>query len=518
MKRTSPPRLRQIRVGTEQLPAASAVDGLRTEEAHAQEQSRYQDILLSKCPAHLWSKASYRAASPYPILVTKQHLQQVESLSQALTLALTDIVKRWCNDKEARFSERMPLKREEEELLAWLEDQVSQGNLRDYSTSLGSWRPDFLIEECDGWCEGETVTSSRSEKFLITEINARFSFNGAFYVSHGQDVLDDDSLTLEQLGLSSTTTSATMMNGVRTLFDPTVPLHLLIEEEAGIDIHMFVHAAQHRFGLTPQMIRPSDLRLEPLSGPNDATDYGHHKLCCLAKADVTSQMAPSPRTFVNSKGETVEEILQVGLELRQHELFSLPREIIRHISLCCFNDLRTLLLVHDKRMLGIVKQELGPLVRRRVLTPAQARALHEGIVDTYLPNSPQLLNLLRKSIASPSLKDGYLLKPIRGGKGAGIVFGDEMTPEEWLSKLNGLLSLPQTPFSGTAYVVQRRVQQCLYDLVMPASAETVRYPLVGTFHIFQGSFCGLGIWRASADRICAISSGGSMLCSVSKRF
>ena len=226
-------------------------------------------------------------------------------------------------------------------------------------------------------------------------------------------------------------------------------------------------------------------------------------------------MIPSPRTFVNGKGEIVEEILQVGLELRQQELFGLPREILRHISLCCFNDLRTLLLVHDKRMLGIVQQELGRLVKQQVLTPAQARVLDEGIVDTYLPNSPQLSSLLQKSISSPSLKDDYIIKPVRGGKGEGIIFGDDLTVEEWLSKVNGLLS--QAPFLGTTYVIQRKVKHCLYDLVLPASVEKVSYPLVGTFHIFHGRFCGLGIWRSSAERICAISSGGSMLCSVSIR-
>ncbi|KAI0517593.1 hypothetical protein F5B22DRAFT_110747 [Xylaria bambusicola] len=502
MECISSPRLQQIRVGIDHHPSASAANGFDAKEAHAKEHATYQDNLLSKCPAHLWSKASYRAASPRPILVTEHHQQRVEALSEALTTALTSIVKRWWSDEEARFFERMPLTRDEEELLRWLDDQVSQGKLKDYSACRGSWRPDFLIEERAGSRDGVAI-----ENFMITEINARFSFNGAFYVSYGQDVLDE--MPLGQLNLSSTTTSATMLNGLRTLFNPTVPLHLLIEEEAGIDIHMFVHAAQDKFGLTPRMIRPSDLRLEP--SPDTHSGY---KLCCLTKGDGAGEMIPPPPTFVNDKGETVEEILQVGLELRQHELFGLPREILRHISLCCFNDLRTLLLVHDKRMLGIVKQELGRLVKQQVLTPAQARVLDEGIVDTYLPNSPQLSSLLQKSISEPSLKDDYILKPVRGGKGAGIIFGDDLTAEEWLSKLTGLLS--QAPFLGTTYVIQRRVNHCLYDLVMPASVEKVRYPLVGTFHIFHGRFCGLGIWRSSAERICAISSGGSMLCSVSR--
>ncbi|KAJ8128229.1 hypothetical protein O1611_g5408 [Lasiodiplodia mahajangana] len=495
-------KLQQVRVGVDHCPFASAANGLDAKKAHTKEHAAYQTALLSKCPAHLWSKGSHRAASPRPILVGKNHQQRIRALSEALTTALTSIVKRWWSDEQAGFFERMPLASEEEELLKWLEDQVSQGKLKDYSECRGSWRPDFLIEEHVERQNGEAV-----EKFLITEINARFSFNGIFYVSYGQEVLGE--MVLRDLKLYSTTEPKTMLGSLQSLFNPAVPLHLLIDEEAGIDIHMFVHDAQHRFGITPRMIKPSDLRLEP----SQDTDGGY-QLCCLAQGPGTGQMLPAPRTFINDKGETWEEIRQVGLELRQHELFALPKEMLRHISLVCFNDLRTLLLVHDKRMLGIVKQELGHLVQSGVLTPAQARVLDEGIVDTYLPNSLQLHTLLQISIASPSLKNEYILKPIRGGKGAGIIFGDDLTANEWECKLKSLHS--QVPFSGSTYVVQRRVKHCLYDLVLPASEEKVRYPLVGTFHIMNGTFRGLGIWRASAKRICAISSGGSMLCSVSR--
>jgi hypothetical protein len=47
-----------------------------------------------------------------------------------------------------------------------------------YRERLGSWRPDFLIEE-----------DSNGETFRITEINARFSFNGFLTVAYGQQAL-----------------------------------------------------------------------------------------------------------------------------------------------------------------------------------------------------------------------------------------------------------------------------------------------------------------------------------------
>lgn len=289
-----------------------------------------------------------------------------------------------------------------------------------------------------------------------------------------------------------------------------MPLHLLIGEEAGMDIHMLINASQERFGITPRLIKPSDLRLEA-----DLQGSRGSRLCCLARRKGDSKMFPSPTTFISSNGEIVEEIQQVGLELHQHELFALPRDMLRQISLCCFNDLRTVLLVHDKRMLSIVKQELQQLVLAQVLTPDEARALDDGIVDTFIPGSPQLHSLLEESIHSPDLKDEYILKPIRSGKGAGILFGEDLAPHEWKSALVSVQY--QIPFKEKMFVVQKRVKHCLYDLVLHASGEKLRYPLVGTWHIFQGKFCGLGVWRSSGDRICAISSGGSMICSVSRR-
>ncbi|KAI2635261.1 hypothetical protein GGS21DRAFT_102151 [Xylaria nigripes] len=496
---TKLPKLQQIRVTVATNGCTAPTYDSAGKPVYPREHDEYQASLVSMCPANLWPKESYRTACPCPILVRKHHQKQLSLLSAALTAALNDIVKRWWIDHDAQFFERMPLEPEEEDLLQWLDGQVSQGNLKQFYECQGSWRPDFLIED-----PGDV------ENFLITEINARFSFNGFFHQAYGQEGLN--SMNLREFDVVSAPTSTQMFDGLGTLFDRDVPLHLLKGQEPGMDIHMFIDSAERIFGITPRLIRPSDLRLEP-----DSQNEGKYRLCCLV--DNSTKMFPQPSTFINDKGEEVEEIQQVGLELHQHELFSLPREMLRQVSLRCFNDLRSILLVHDKRMLGIVKQEVHQLIRRNVLTTDQGRALQNGIVDTFIPGSPELRSLVQKSISYPDLKDGYILKPIRSGKGAGILFGGDIGAHDWERTLSSLQYLEQCSISkGQAFVVQRRVNHSLYDLVLLASGEEVRYPLVGTWHIIHGKFCGLGIWRASGERICAISSGGAMICSVSKRY
>lgn len=65
-------------------------------------------------------------------------------------------------------------------MLQWIEKQVFLGNMARFSESLGSWRPDFLVED----------DADFKENYRITEINARFSFNGFVHEAYGQYVLN----------------------------------------------------------------------------------------------------------------------------------------------------------------------------------------------------------------------------------------------------------------------------------------------------------------------------------------
>ncbi|KAI3587978.1 hypothetical protein IWW34DRAFT_797944 [Fusarium oxysporum f. sp. albedinis] len=450
------------------------------------EEARFQEKLLNLCPANLWPKASYTTGCPRPVLVGQYHQQQLKDLHEALTAAITDVVQRWWSDKDARFPERMPLEDKEEELLQWIEGQVMIGNLPQFSQCRGSWRPDFLVED-----NGE-----REENYCITEINTRFSFNGFMHEAYGQ-AATNESLESAETVLMPATDPDTILEGLFNLFDPEYPLHLLKGTEKGIDIHMFINAVWRRFGVKPRLIAPADLRLFP-----DARSKSGFRLCSVIH-DRDGQVLHTWR-FVAPHGEICEEIYQVGLELHQRELLALEPEMLSQISLRCFNDMRAILLIHDKRMLGIVRQEIPQLVTRGVVTAVQAEALRVGIAETLIPGSKELNDLLHKSVVSPDVRHDYILKPIRSGKGQGIIFGEDVTAPEWTSLLQALTS--PNEISAELCVVQRRI----------TPQGMVRYPLVGTYHVTNGELLGLGTWRASGGRIVAVASGGSWICSVTK--
>ncbi|KAF5023466.1 hypothetical protein F66182_4466 [Fusarium sp. NRRL 66182] len=463
--------------------------------AFSEQEDMLKDTLLSTCAEHLWHKGSYSSGCPRPILVGSHHQAQMQDLHEAMTIAIADIVQRWWTDRGARLWERMPLKKEEEGLLKWVDRQVMLGNLPGFPERLGSWRPDFLVEDDD----------QQEENYRITEINARYSFNGFLHAAYGQKALNQ--CVEEKSPQLTGAMDPQILDGLFDLFDPRHPLHLLKGEENGIDIHMFRDAVKRRFGTAPRLITPNDLRIF-----SDPTSKSGYRLCCIVNC---SDYTPRDAIFVTSKGETWEEIHQVGLELRQRELMGMEPELLRQVALRCFNDLRTVLLVHDKRMLGIIKQEIPHLKTRQVLTSAQAEALDRGIVTTILPNSLEMRELLEQSKASPDVRTGYILKAIRSGKGDGIVFGDDINQTEWISVLEKLSSA-DSPLEE-ACVVQRRIVPREYDLVLKASVGVVQYPLVGTYHVVNGKLLGLGTWRASGGRIVAVSSGGSWICSVVKQ-
>ncbi|KAM5443991.1 hypothetical protein MferCBS31731_000508 [Microsporum ferrugineum] len=469
------------------------------------ERINYRRALDQRCPRESWVHDCYLAASPYPIFMNEAHNTQLEKLHAALVLAITNILERWWTDSAANFPARMPLEPQEEDLLRWIENDAADF-VKPIKECLGSWRPDFLVEEAS--------PSTSIENFRICEINARFSFNGYLLLTYGQDAILHVGEHKSEFGRAAD--PERFINGLFGLFDIERPLYILKGEEHGHDVYMFSAYVKKVTGSPVIFVRPSELRLIPCS---DAP-FGK-RLCRVVKNDSSDDTNHGngnirtihPKTFMHD-GELVEEVTQVGMELHQRELRALPLEMLKHISLRCFNDMRTIFLVHDKRMLGIVLQELESLVHKHgILTQEQAGILRKGIATTLLPGSPELDHYYHQCKATPGLKDDFLLKPVRSGKGAGILFGDELPTEAWLEKLERSRSPALVP-GQTTYVVQRHVKQPRYDVLFGEQDKKQQNYLIGTYHSVNGHFLGIGIWRSGPGRICAVSRGGIWLVSV----
>lgn len=162
---------------------------------------------------------------------------------------------------------------------------------------------------------------------------------------------------------------------------------------------------------------------------------------------------------------------EVVLELHQDELMGPP-------PMPYWNDLRTQLLGHDKRLL----QWLGDAkLMEKFLGPEGACELANAIVPTV-------------SVGS-FVDDGsgeWVLKPNRSGKGDGIVFARDLSSREWSAAVRS---------APASWVVQRHVESLVWE------GER----LVGTLLSRDQVGLGLGIFRSAAGRVVNVSGGGRVL-------
>ncbi|KAL8893584.1 MAG: hypothetical protein Q9192_005124 [Flavoplaca navasiana] len=462
---------------TGRLVTVESADG----EAREADYNELQDILHSLSP--VWPHALDVKACPHPIIVPQSQLIRLEKVHQLLSSAITNIIERWFSDDEARFPTRMPLEPLEEDTLKWMSSHDG-GIIPSYHTRQGSWRPDFLLD--NRYSHGG---------FQICEINSRFLFNGLLHTAFLQQAyleMEDKTKRLARPAAKP----EDIIDGIFSLFDHSVPLHLLKGEEIGLDIHQLIEYVGSVTGKRPFLITPSDLRLVQC-----AQSMTGFSLKCVTGQDANGS-------------EKLEPVHQIGLELCQHELAELSPTMLREIALRCFNDLRTVYLVHDKRMLGIVLEELDSLVdRQRLFSSAEADFLRQHIARTINPGSKDMEAILALSKHSPHIRKDFLLKPIRGGKGQGFIFGTDITADEWISHLE-LLQQAKLEAGQINYVVQRRVEQPRFDLLLNGVTDLQHNYLVGTFITIQGLYLGLGFWRTSPHRISALSQGGDWVCSV----
>jgi hypothetical protein len=231
----------------------------------------------------------------------------------------------------------------------------------------------------------------------ICEVNGRFSFNAFFANSYAHEAFqkklpDESSLKspldpekvcinlplFSTLGMTAESLHCEQVySAFKMILSPEKQAHLLKDAEFGMDIHLFEYYLRSRCGWKVRFIEPSNLR----GGPNSSL------WCRLKTLDPFAHKVEQGENFYLSlNGELLERIHQVAVELHQSELEDLGLDILKALAPLCFNDMRTIFLVHDKRMLGIVLQEIQSLVHEHnVLTAEEGEILRHGIVPTFLP-------------------------------------------------------------------------------------------------------------------------------------
>lgn len=233
-------------------------------------------------------------------------------------------------------------------------------------------------------------------------------------------------------------------------------------------------------------VEPSQLKL----GKNDSSPTGWSLYADIGSSDSADECT-------SSTGGSLLQVEQCAVELFQEEFADLSSDTLKQLAMCSVNDFRTIFLLHDKRILGIVLDEIANLIQRNVLSPNEAKVLRDGIAETLNPGSDALKQLLEETRQDPLAKNDWIVKPVRDASCNGIRLGADIEQDEWSSLLERLSGRALYPASDDAYVVQRLVRHKKYDIVRHdvSVAGTEQLHLIGSCHMVNSQSFVLGPWR-----------------------
>jgi len=363
------------------------------------------------------------AFNPYPFLVSRERLVELEALQASIYRAIIAVVTHF--GKDARISQVIQLPAAEQDLLRLIADMPYRP---------GSIRPDFL-HAADG-------------REMITEINARFTLNGFFSSMKLNRAVprlhpELDSLPgLENLELAL---RARLGDG---------RIGILKDSEPGWEIHML----RARWGDRCEMLAPKELTAGHLS-----------------------------------------RWQSVVLELHQHELVGgIPAELLGKLAghPGALNDLRTILIAHDKRLLSILSTDR---VLDDYLEADDVARLRRHVIPTWVKGEAP--EKVREALAHPA---GWLAKPPRSGKGKGIVVSSLLDPAQWRHTLR---ELPDD------WVLQPYIEQQSFPISVVRDGDLVSVPMlvVGCLPALDENGFGPGVYRAAEGAVVNVAGGGIIL-------
>ena len=420
--------------------------------------------------------------SPSPITVSLENVQVFAKLQRALSAGLAGVLRSWGN-QDSWLRKALPLPPRATSLLARCTEFTT--GLQNVHLPIGSFRPDVLIDE-DG-------------RFRLCEINARFTTNGYFMTSELAEGLHSlpTSTALGSLPLSVVPATQSLVADLSDRFDSNETLFVLVGREGIHDLavldNLFAKLRKRDFRAPSiKFVHPKQLR---------AGDEPNSLVCT-----VDGYKTPVP-------------VNQCILELQQDELLALSDSVIDgllalSVESRCLNPIWTILLLHDKRMLGILRS-LTP----EELPDEEARLLLNDIIipTVHLNSIEDLERIVSKERGLTETT--FVAKPCLHGKGQGILLEkDFATPELFVKAvsekaeemLDGAEDGEVYPYTVQTYVKQERFNMLAAPKDDP-SLTPKAWNVVASFMCLDDHFLGPAIFRSCADDLVAISSGGMML-------
>ncbi|WP_448663694.1 hypothetical protein ACG3SL_03185 [Sphingomonas sp. CJ20] len=351
-----------------------------------------------------------------PVLVTPAYLARLERLNQLLDKALRAIVERYFDDPRIRAIYALP---------APMEAILRLADAQPYR--VGWYRPD-LVHDIEG-------------QPRVCEIGARYPLNGWMVSERAAQALAPHAATT---GLGDVTGRGFIdaLCGRFRVGDTVAMLHA---GEAGTEIFLLADALRDR-GIGFLSVSPAAIEL--VGGE------------------------------LRAGGQRIDHVI---LEMDRSELPLIPGAVLRHLIAtgAYFNDVRTLILVHDKRVLAVLWDDA---IRHSILPADEAEALRRFLIPSWaITDAGGCEALLARN-------EDMIAKRSSGGRGIDALVRRECGEAAWRTRVSRDWSKDMYQH----YLAQR-------DFGAPGEARATH--LVGLQLCCDAISYGPGIFRGSSASV-----------------
>ncbi|QIL41525.1 hypothetical protein G7074_21015 [Pedobacter sp. HDW13] len=369
--------------------------------------------------------------SPVPVAVDQQEIVRMEKLCKVLNKALIAVVNAYFDDERIQAIYNF--------------DEGLNSILRiakDLPYKVGMYRPDFLQAE--------------NGDIKICEIGARYPINGWMISYYLNRIIGDTKPTTPSL-LAAVPAQQDFVETIFSRFNPSEPVVLLHEKEKGTEV-FYLFNEFGKLGL-------------------DYVDASPAELTCQ-------------NGVVMLHGKPVNQFI---LEMDREELRNFDPEVLKLIisEANYFNDVRTLTLVHDKRILAVLFDEE---IMSDYLATDEYQFLQTFLIPTFALHAP----LKREEIMLSA--DNWVLKRNSGGRGIDMYVKNECDATFWTTVVT-----EQWP----DYMVQAYVNQRWFKHGKDSNETLIN--LVGMLLCYNNRSFGLGLFRGSAESVVNVHQGRGVI-------
>jgi hypothetical protein len=356
-----------------------------------------------------------------PLIVSQESQKEFKEVYEVLMKAVKRIILNY--EKDENIRKILPLSKSSRNLVSYC----------DFSYDMGTLRPDFLI--------------NRDMEFKFNEINARFPFNG-YFISYYMN----NSLASIGEFQKQEISKLSELDNILFEFDRLKgEVSIIKRKEADWDILFFAENMIRR-GKKVNHFYAEDLELKNKN--------------------------KEKKLFVGDK-----ELDSIVIELTQQELENnFNEDKIRSLkNHSHINDIRTILLGHDKRMLAVLYNDE---ILSRYLNKQEKDILKPHLIETYSFHSLDNLTDILQS------KDRWVLKPALKGKMKDLYIGDKVSEKKWRQAFEKAQKEP--------FIVQKKIDEHEFDIYLP-HLNTCKVALSGLLLGIDGRFISQGVYRGFAQ-------------------